>query len=459
MRHAGTPCQRVPLSRTSIPRSAPRVRRTRTFQHGYPAMPVLDPPMPQQPAPAATAWMTLLARGPRGGVLASLSNCLVLLGHDPVLSGLLAWDAFACLPVLTRAPPPAFATASAAAGPYPRSVEDTDVTLVQAYMQRAYDLPVSAAVAMQACRVAASLRRTHPVCDWLDTLRWDGTPRLDTWLHHALGTANDAYHAAVGARLLCGAVRRVRQPGCKFDYVPVLEGAQGIGKSRLLAELFTPAWFKDDLPRDLGDKDAAQGLLGVWCVELGELQALGRSTSRDAKAFFSRQNDRYRPSYAMADVMRPRQCVFVGTTNEHDYLTDPTGNRRYWPVCCTRADVAWVTASRDQLWAEACRRETTDPMPLWLDDAATAAIAAEAQEARLPEDPWHDPITAWLAGRGTGSVRMADVLHLALGLPRERQDRPAQKRAGTVLRAMGWTRHKMRSGSTTYWAWRPEGLR
>lgn len=379
-------------------------------------MPVPDPPMTQQPAPAATAWMALLARGPRGGVLASLSNCLVLLGHDPVLSGLLAWDAFACLPVLTRAPPPAFATAPAAAGPYPRSVEDTDVTLVQAYMQRAYDLPVSAAVAMQACRVAASLRRTHPVCDWLDTLRWDGTPRLDTWLHHALG----------------------------------------IGKSRLLAELFTPAWFKDDLPRDLGDKDAAQGLLGVWCVELGELQALGRSTSRDAKAFFSRQNDRYRPSYAMADVMRPRQCVFVGTTNEHDYLTDPTGNRRYWPVSCTRADVGWIVASRAQLWAEACHRESTDPMPLWLDDAATAAIAAEAQESRLPEDPWRDPITAWLAGRGTGSVRMADVLHMALGLPRERQDLPAQKRAGTVLRAMGWARHKVRSGSTTYWAWRPE---
>lgn len=399
-----------------------------------------------------TAWMDLLARGPRG-VVPSLANCLVLLGHDACLRELVAWDEFACRCMVTRAPPPAFAGAPPPPGPYPRQMDDMDVALVQAYLQRAYGLPVSRAVAEQACRTAAGLHRRHPVREWLDGLRWDGTPRLATWLHHALGTADDAYHAAVGARFLSAAVRRVRAPGCKFDYVPVLEGPQGMGKSRLLAALFGAPWFKDDLPRDLGDKDAAQGLLGVWCVELGELQALGRSSSRDAKAFFSRQQDRYRPSYGAFEVTRPRQCVFAGTTNEREYLTDPTGNRRYWPVTCTRADVAWVTAWRAQLWAEAAWREATAPLELWLDDAHLRAAAAHAQDTRMHEDAWHDPIATWLRSRAARTARMADILHLALGLPRDRQNRAAQNRAASVLRALGWTRRKIRTGTTTHWTW------
>ncbi|MFT9377007.1 VapE domain-containing protein [Komagataeibacter saccharivorans] len=427
-----------------------------------PAMYDRTPAMPWgMPAMAATppaAWMDLLVRGPRG-VAPSLSNCLVLLGHDPALRGLVAWDEFACRSMVTRAPPPAFDGAPPPPGPYPRAMDDMDVALVQAYMQRAYGLPVSRAVAEQASRTAAGLCRRHPVREWLDGLRWDGTPRLATWLHHALGTVDDGYHAAVGTRFLAASVRRVREPGCKFDYVPVLEGPQGMGKSRLLAALFSPPWFKDDLPRDLGDKDAAQGLLGVWCVELGELQALGRSSSRDAKAFFSRQQDRYRPSYGAFEVTRPRQCVFAGTTNEREYLTDPTGNRRYWPISCTRADIDWVVAWREQLWAEAAAREATAPIPLWLEDAHLHAAARQAQDTRMHEDPWHDPVNAWLRTRGAASVRMADVLHMALGLPRDRQNRASQNRAASVLRALGWTRRKIRSGTETYWAWSaaPEG--
>ncbi|WP_238322021.1 virulence-associated E family protein [Komagataeibacter europaeus] len=354
-------------------------------------------------APASPAWMDLLARGAGGRIVPSLSNCLVLLGHDARLRGMLAWDEFSCRHIITRAAPPPYDSAQPAPGPYPRPMEDMDAALIQAYLQRAYDLPVSRTVGEQACRTAAMMRRTHPVREWLDGLRWDGTPRLGAWLHHALGCADDAYHAAVGARFLCAAVRRVRSPGCKFDYVPVLEGRQGMGKSRLLATLFGTAWFKDDLPRDLGEKDAAQGLLGVWGVEMAELQALGRSSARDAKAFFSRQHDRYRPTYGAFEVTRPRQCVFAGTTNEEEYLTDPTGNRRYWPVTCAHADVAWVEKWRAQLWAEADHVEATSPMPLWLENGHVGAIARQAQDSRMHEDVWRDPITAWLRMGGAGA--------------------------------------------------------
>ncbi|WEQ51550.1 virulence-associated E family protein [Komagataeibacter oboediens] len=373
-------------------------------------------------APVATAWMDLLVRGAGGRVVPSLSNCLVLLGHDARLRGMVAWDEFSCRHIITRAPPPPYAGAPDLPGPYPRGMEDVDVGLVQAYLQRAYDLPVGRAVADQACRTVAGMCRTHPVREWLDGLRWDGVPRLDTWLHSALGCTPDAYHGAVGTRFLCAAVRRVRQPGCKFDYVPVLEGRQGMGKSRLLSTLFGAAWFKDDLPRDLGEKDAAQGLLGVWGVEMAELQALGRSTLRDAKAFFSRQHDRYRPTYGAFEVSRPRQCVFAGTTNEAEYLTDPTGNRRYWPIACRHADVAWVATWR-------------------------------AQDDRMHDDPWRTPVTMWLRMRSAPHVRMADVLHLALGLPRDRQDRAAQNRVATLLRSLGWTRRRLRLGGDPQWVW------
>ncbi|AHI25447.1 DNA primase [Komagataeibacter xylinus] len=405
-------------------------------------------------APDDPAWMDLLARGAGGRIAPSLSNCLVLLGHDARLRGMLAWDEFNCRHIVTRAPPPPYDGAAESPGPYPRPMEDTDAALIQAYLQRAYGLPVSRTVGDQACRTAAGMCRRHPVREWLDGLRWDGAPRLGTWLHHALGCADDAYHAAVGTRFLRAAVRRVRQPGCKFDYVPVLEGRQGMGKSRLLAALFGAAWFKDDLPRDLGDKDAAQGLLGVWGVELSELQALGRSSTRDAKAFFSRQHDRYRPSYGAFEVSRPRQCVFAGTTNEEQYLADATGNRRYWPIACQHADVAWVATWREQLWAEADHGEATCPMPLWLEDGHVATIARHAQESRMHEDAWRDPVATWLHARGTGQARTADILHFALGLPRDRQDRMAQKRVAIIMRGLGWTRHKLRCGTPTpQWAW------
>lgn len=397
------------------------------------------------PFPGAPGWQGQITRG-ENGPHTTVNNAVLVLGCDKDLAGSVAYDEFAHHIVMTKPPPPAYIGASLPPGPYPRAVTDTDITLIQGYIQRAYSMRIGQQIAQQAIVADAELRRIHPVREWLDGLKWDGKERLSTWLHLAFGTPKDAYHEAVGTKLLCAAVRRVRQPGCKFDHVLVLEGRQGRGKSRACAALFGTHLFTDNLSHDLASKDAQQGMAGKWGIELAELNVLVRSTSQAAKAFFSRQVDYFRPPYGKSFVERPRQCVFVGTTNDADYLTDATGNRRYWPVYCEKAEVSWIAEVREQLWAEAAHLEA-EGETLWLDDEALQSRASVKQESRVAEDVWTQDVRAYLKNNGTPltAVRVSAVLHHALGLPRAQQNRSAEMRVAGILRADGWARHKHRA--------------
>lgn len=388
------------------------------------------------------AWMGELQRG-ENGPYATVANTVLILGCDEEIAGTVAYDEFAHRVVITKPPPVPFIGAVQAAGPYPRSVADTDVTLLQGYVQRTYAMRISQAIAQQAVLTAAEIHRVHPVREWLEGLRWDGVRRVDNWLCHAFGTPQNAYHRAVGAKVLAAAVRRVRQPGCKFDHVMVLEGKQGRGKSRACAALFGQDWFTDNLSHDLASKDAQQGMAGKWGIELAELNVLVRSTSQAAKAFFSRQVDYYRPPYGKSFVERPRQSVFIGTTNDADYLTDSTGNRRYWPVFCEKAEVAWISENREQLWAEAAEIEA-EGEPLWLEDEALQRKALHQQSSRQAEDVWTNAIRRWLVDENKSEVKVSDLLHYALGLQRAQQTRAAEMRVAAIIRADGWLRHKHR---------------
>ena len=274
--------------------------------------------------------------------------------------------------------------------------------------------------------------------DWLATLKWDGTPRIEQWLTKTFGCALDAYHKAVGSKFLVAAVRRVRKPGCKFDYMLILEGDQGIGKSSAIAALFGADWTSDDLGASLTSKDAAIGLRGKWAVEFAEIEHLIRSEVETVKAFLSRGTDHYRPPYEKVSCDVPRQCVLVGTTNSEEYLRDSTGNRRIWPVKCLSVgsvDLTWLTDNREQLWAEAAQMETQGASS-WLDDDRVRDLAVQAQSERMIEDAWSAKVLTYVKGKE--SVTVSDIMDHGLFIQTKDHGKREQMRVAAILRTNGW---------------------
>lgn len=204
-------------------------------------------------------------------------------------------------------------------------------------------------------------KQPKSVRDYLDALVWDGVPRIDRWLVEYAGVEDSAYVRAVSRAFLIAAVRRVRQPGCSFDTMLVLEGAQGTGKSAALRILaISDDWFTDDVP--MGSQDVIEATAGKWIVEMSEIEGMGQGDVAALKAFLSARVDvGTRPAYQREAPKVPRHFVIVGTTSAAEYLKDSTGNRRFWPVHVSRSfDLDRLRADRDQLWAEAAAAEAKD---------------------------------------------------------------------------------------------------
>jgi predicted P-loop ATPase len=258
--------------------------------------------------------------------------------------------------------------------------------------------------------------------------------------------------------MLIAAVRRVRSPGCKFDFILVLEGPQGIGKSTLLKILAGEESFSDNEILGLDKREQQEAVQGVWIYELCELDGLSKSEVTSIKLFASKTIDSARPAYNRSRVDRPRRGIFIATTNEDTYLRDTTGNRRFWPVKVGRIDLAGITRDRDQLWAEAVVAEAggeplTIPEELWGD-------AAAEQKARMNQDVWEDLLSTRLAGlrknkrsidgtfvlaaddSGNSEWRVSThfLLTDVLCISKERQGDAVTKRLANVMRGLGWTR-------------------
>jgi len=237
----------------------------------------------------------------------------------------------------------------------------------------------------------------HPVCDYLNSVKWDGTPRIAGWLN-TYGKAKDTpLNRAIAALVLIAAVRRVRKPGCKFDELPILIAKQGRNKSSGIAALCPRAeWFSDDMPLNVDSKQVIERTTGKWIVEAGELNGQGKKQIDHLKAFLSRQVDGpVRLAYARLPVEMPRQFVVVGSTNEHHFLKDRTGNRRFWPVHVQQFDVEGIRRDRDQLWAEAAHREAAGES-IRLDKSLWGDATVE-QEQHAMADPWEEVIAEALA--------------------------------------------------------------
>lgn len=278
-------------------------------------------------------------------------------------------------------------------------------------------------------------RAYHPVIDYLDGLMWDGVPRLDTWLRDYCEAEDTELNREFGVRFLIGGVRRIKQPGVKFDTMLVLEGRQGVGKSRLAARLAVrDEWFCGNLNLNADAKTKAELVSRAWIVECQELDGARKATLDAIKAFLATPIDTYRPAYAHTAGSFPRHCVIIGTTNEDAYLRDATGNRRYWPVRVGSIDIEAFSRDVHQLWAEAVVREQagepiTLPRHLW-------QVADELQASRMIEDPI-GIVLEGAFGERTGRVSMESV-KLLLGYEAGRMSASEFQRITGAMTALGW---------------------
>jgi len=320
-------------------------------------------------------WISKLAVSQATGTPAkTIDNILLILEHDPLLKGKIAYDEFACRRVIFGELP---WNKSAERRPW----QDEDDAGARHYFEKAYQITgvnkITDGVAL-----CASKNRFDDVRRYLTGLVWDGVRRLDTLLIDYLGAADTAYTRAVTRKAFTAAVARTMMPGCKFDTMTILTGPQGIGKTSLLKKMGR-TWFSDSIKTFEG-KEASELIQGVWIVELGELEAFNRSEIGRIKQFLSQQEDIFRAAYGHHVGWYPRRCVFFGTSNNSEYLRDRTGGRRFWPIdvgihSCTKSVFNDLEAEVDQLWAEAFVRWQVGE-PLYLSGELEQA-ARDEQEA------------------------------------------------------------------------------
>jgi len=336
-------------------------------------------------------------------------------------------------------------------------VTDTDLALVRVALERRGLETISKELVHEAIAAVARHRQYHPIRDYLGGLCHDDKARLDSWLIRNAGAEDSPYTRAVGRAFLISMVARVMQPGCKVDTTLALVGPQGIGKSTLCRVLAGDAYFSDSMPSITGrnsDRDTRAHLRGMWLVEIAEMAATRRSDGEDLKAFMTASTDRIRLPYGRREIENPRQCVFIGTTNDDQFLTDPTGNRRYWPVnCSSQIDTEGLAAERDQLFAEALAAYRAGDR-WWFDPEFEAQHVRPVQDAARAPDPWEAEILNWIQSpvqdfdgeHPREEVTVQEILADALGLPVERQKMIDQKRVGHILRKIGWERAHTRAG-------------
>ena len=283
----------------------------------------------------------------------------------------------------------------------------------------------------------AHLNRFHPVREWLDSKTWDRVPRIDNWLRDYGGADDTPFNRAVGRIFLLAAVRRVRQPGVKFDTMIVFEGEQGRNKSQALEILATrPDWFADHLPLGVDPKVVIEQCRGSWVVECAELKGLTREIDR-IKAFLSTQRDKARAAYGRRSETIPRQFVLGGTTNDREWLNGD--ERRFWPVAIEKFDLDALRRDCEQLWAEAAHYEADGELITLQEDLWGAA--SEVRASRTSENPYQGKLSESFS---RSVLVTSERVWEALGIPAEK--RPAAgKYVGMAMRAIGFLRKRARS--------------
>lgn len=406
--------QNPATARTASPEAFPAV----------PAAPAADAPASAE-IPAVTRLWQQLQTGAKGVILGNLLNARLVL--EFLDKPQVTFDEFDRKIYVRWADEPDR-----------RPLQDADVLRVQIALQK-FDLrSVSAQTARDAIALCAEQRRTDRLKDWLNSLVWDGTRRLSRVMPRGFGTSASRYYLRAGRNLFLSMVARGLKPGCQVDEALVLEGPQGSLKSSVLRVI--GGEFFQELTADPRSKDFEQQLTGVWLGEFSELNALRRVEDiARIKQFVTNRTDHYRPPYKRDLVQLPRRTVLCGSTNECEWLHDPTGGRRFIPIEVGRIDLTWLQTNREQLFAEAVALVKAG-RKWWIYPRVETA---EKQEERAPEDPWTERIRDYLYGRSE-IVDVAKLLTDVVRMPVERQNKAALTRVGVILRHLGCTQRSRR---------------
>jgi predicted P-loop ATPase len=435
-----------------------------------------EPPPPASEADYGDNVVTLTPKGKRGqpgwksewhladsgSPLPTLHNAMITLRNHPTLSGLLRYDEMSRSALVVQQIPGTPHDPS-----IPRHVKDADVISIQEEIQRTGLRRIAKATVQDAVHVRAEEGKFHPVHDYLNGLVWDGETRVTGWLSRYLGVEGCPYADTIGRLFLVALVARQFRPGCKADYMLILEGPQGAMKSSACRAL-AGEWFSDNLP-DLSRGDAVRlsmHLRGKWLIEIAEMSSFNSAEAHTLKEFLTQTEERYTPKYGRNEVYEPRQCVFIGSTNEGAYLRDATGARRFWPVKVGAIDIEALIADRDQLLAEAVKL-FRDGAAWWPDRAFEVEHIAPQQDARYEADPWHETIEAWLRGGvpvlsddgipindedgnpilspQVSRCTAVQILRTVLSVPIERISPREQKRVSGILTKMGWIQKRTKT--------------
>lgn len=299
--------------------------------------------------------------------------------------------------------------------------------------------------------ILAAKNPFHPIKDYLKSLRWDGVERIDYWLRDYM-RARDAdadYLREVSRKVLVAMIARIFQPGIKFDHMLILKGKQGIKKSTALNILAGTKYYTSAI-LEAGNKDTILKMMSKWVIEFGELSTFNKDIQK-LKNFMTTVCDRDRLPFAHLAQDFPRKCIFIGTTNQDDFLNDASGDRRYWPVAVEKVDTERLEADRDQLLAEALNCYELGET-LYLSEEVEKKAALEQARWRPDEDAIIDRIAAALERNArkenndmtkfsAEGFRLSDIIYQIEG----KDDRQTQMRVAAALKSLGYKKDTVKN--------------
>ncbi len=366
-----------------------------------------------------------LTRDNDGRPRALISNLIPILSSEDLCGQRLAYDSFQ--DILVCAP---------RGTDLWRPIRDTDYTATRLWLETVGTFnPVTKDMVRDAIYYVAENHKMDTAQNWLHSLKWDGVKRITNFFPTYMGTIATPYEYAVGEYLWSALAGRVMEPGCQVDMAIILVGAQGIGKSRGVQALVPDPAFYAEVRLDEPDEAIARKIRGVLVGEIAELRGLHTSELDRIKAFITRTHEKWIPKYIEFATTFARRVVFIGTTNEQEFLVDEE-NRRWLPVRTSGVDVEAISRDREQLWAEA--------LIMWLENGVhwrnAQTLAKGEQEEFRVSDNWEPLVEQWLKDHPLDEVKTHDVLSMGVGLDIRNVTRAQEVRVGRVLKRFGYER-------------------